>query len=79
MQKILAEISNDRIRNYHSPQHEPDKKSKLNTNEVRRVWLLLSHNSYARFNLSPIFASNQAATRGGARGELGAIAPVGAC
>ena len=29
MQKILAEISNDTIRNYHDPQHEPGKKSKL--------------------------------------------------
>ena len=27
MQKILNEILNDMVRNYHNPQHEPDKKN----------------------------------------------------
>ena len=47
MQKILAEISIYRVRNYDNPQHEPNKKSKLNINKARRVWLFLSQNSYA--------------------------------
>ena len=47
MQTMLAEISNDRIRNYDNPQHLPGKKSKLKTNKVRRVSLLLSQISLA--------------------------------
>ena len=41
MHKILAELSNDRIRNYHDPQQEPDKTSKLSTNKSRRVCFFL--------------------------------------
>ena len=41
MHKILAELSNDRIRNYNDPQQEPDKKSKLSINKSRRVCFFL--------------------------------------
>ena len=47
MQKILDVKSIDRIRKYNDPQHEPGKKSKLDTNKLRRVWLCLPQTSKA--------------------------------